>query len=77
MNILNRLRKPYLSLLLSLLILFISCSPSDEIQEYPGSNEVSLEIVVKEHINISKKIASVLTKEKKIDFFLKRIHLKI
>lgn len=69
MTILKILRKPYLATFLSLLILFVSCTPSNEFNnELTTLNEVPLEKTIIKHIQISEKLSFLLEKEKDIDF---------
>jgi hypothetical protein len=68
MYILKNLRNSYLSMFLSSLILFVSCSPSNEIENKTILNKVSLKNTVSQHIKISKKLASILKSERKINY---------
>ncbi|WP_237275661.1 hypothetical protein [Tenacibaculum ovolyticum] len=68
MNALKNLRKPYLSIFLSSLFFFVNCSPSNQIEDKTVLNEISLKNTVRQHIEISKKLASILKGERKINY---------
>jgi len=69
MTILKILRKPYLSIFLSLLVLFVSCSPNqNEISD--TSEPLSLANYVEKHLELSSNITTLLKNEKMVNLLV-------
>lgn len=61
-EIMKNFRKPYLSVLVALVFLFVSCSEYDMLEQ----NEViSIETIVENHIKLSKELSSIYIKQNK------------
>ncbi len=63
MNLLNIFRKPYLSLILAMLVLFTSCTQGDLIIT-ENKNNVPLELTITKHIILSKQLQKIYLNQK-------------
>ncbi len=61
MNLLNIFRKPYLSLILAMVVLFTSCTQGDSIIT---ENNVPLELTIRKHIILSKQLQKIYLNQK-------------
>ncbi len=69
MNILKNFRKPYLALFLSSLMIFVSCNHDDILfRNSSNKNNLTLELYVSRHIEISNELLNLIDKEKNINY---------